>query len=156
MLDRTLRKLEPKLLPVGLLLCRITLGGMFLLSGLIKVMGEINDGPGTFRNGYYAKMQPSFVPDLVAAPYGYALPWLELVLGALLLVGLFGRVAALLIALVMASILISQINAYGLSATDGPAPFNPNYVLLSLALLLTLLGPGRLSADAVLARRKRK
>ncbi len=160
MLDRTLAKLEPKLLPVALLLCRLSLGGMFLLSGFGKVMGELKGFPenlGAFRNGYYAVLQPSFVPDLIATPYGYALPWIELILGALLVLGLFGRVTALLVSFVMVSILVSQVNAHGITATDDPGPpFNPNYVLLSLALLLTLLGPGKLALDTLLRGRKKR
>ena len=156
MLEASLKKFEPKLLPVALLLCRLSLGGMFLLSGFSKSMGELRNGLGTFRRGFYAAMQPPFVPDFVATPYGYALPWLELILGLLLVLGLFGRVVALLVAFVMASILTSQVAAFGISAVEGQGPpFHANYVLLSLALLLVLLGPGRLSLDALIRGRKK-
>ena len=156
MLERTLQGLEPRLRPVALLLCRLSLGGMFLLSGFAKSMGELRNGLGTFRRGFYAALQPPFVPDFVATPYGYVLPWLELVLGVLLVIGLFGRVTALLIVFVMASILTSQVAAFGVTAVQGQGPpFHANYVLISLAFLLVVLGPGRLSVDALLRGRKK-
>lgn len=159
MLDRLLAKLEPRVLPVVLLLSRLSLGGMFLLSGFGKVRGELADFPsslGSFRRGFYAQMQPSFVPDVFASPYGYALPWGEMIVGALLVIGLFGRWSALLISLMLLSILISQINAMGITATDGPAPFNSNYVLLAMGLVLLVLGPGKIALDTLVGRRKGK
>lgn len=77
---------------MGLALIRWGLGLRLLVSGA----GKIGDLSG-FVNGY---LLPSFaetiLPGWLVAPYGYALPVVELLLGIILILGFF-RISALLV-----------------------------------------------------------
>ena len=129
-----------------ILLSRIALGLFFLLAGVGKIIG----GVGEFVQGPFAGLQPGWLPDVIAMPYGYALPFVETTVGALLVLGLFGRVAAGVCALLLISFLLV------IGITHKALPFQPNVIFLSLALLLTGVGPWRLSVDAILYRKRRR
>ena len=131
----------------GLLFIRLTLGTLFLTAGVNKVKG----GVGNFVNMVMAK-PPAFPPAEFAKPYLYALPWAEIVVGVCLLLGLFTRFTGLLTTLMLLSFMIA---ATGFKGEQG-APFNNNVVLLSIAMCLTLLGPGRLSVDHLWPDRAKK
>lgn len=141
------------LLHLMLLVNRVALGLYFMFAGLGKVQGEISGGLGSFYRGKgFQGLQPDWLPRYFAQPFGYAMPWVELVLGALLVVGLLGRVSAGLIALLLLSFLIAMFLAESLfkfqsAAADLPGPFHTNLILLALALLLTVTGSGRYSLD---------
>lgn len=139
---------------VTLLLSRLSLGLYFFFAGLGKARGEVADGVsslGTFYRGSFSSMQPGWLPDALAAPYGYALPWLELVLGAMLVLGVAGSIVAGLITLILLSIVVAQAFAGQLFAfqanADLPGPYHHNLLTICLGLLLTILGPGRFSID---------
>jgi len=142
---------------IALLLTRLTVGGYLLLAGVGKASREINDGLGSFYNGSFSRLQPAWLPDLLAAPYGYALPWLEIVVGSLLVVGLFGRAAAVATGLMIASFTIALAMKFGLKAepAEAPHPFSSNYIQIAVCLLLTVLGPGGLSIDRVAFGRRK-
>lgn len=131
-----------------ILLNRTALGAYFLLAGWGKLREEFRSGLGSFYRSTFSKAQPDWLPAFVAAPYGYALPWLEVLAGALLILGFFGRLSAL----VVAAMLASFIAALGIGG-DPPRPFSPNLIFLSLALMLALIGPGGFSIDRL--RRQR-
>jgi uncharacterized membrane protein YphA (DoxX/SURF4 family) len=141
---------------ITLLLLRVTLGGYLLAAGVFKVMGELNDGFGSFYNGPFSSMQPSWLPDVMAAPYGYALPWIEVVIGAAVLLGLFTRISAALGFLMVLSFTIALAIAQGrwhAKPADAPGGyFSGNYIQCAAYLVLTAVGAGRLSVDALLGR----
>lgn len=143
----------------ALLLARAALGVYFFVAGLGKVRGELTDGLGSFARGPFAAMQPAWLPDVVATPYGYALPWIELVLGATLTLGVFGVASAGLTALVLLSIVVAQLFAgklFTFAASwrgEGP-PYHHSLVFLGLAVVLWLTGPGRYSVDGLWRKRK--
>lgn len=144
-------KLDTRLMPAAIFFNRLAVGGYFALAGLNKVGREFKDGFGSFYQGpAYQGLQPSWLPDALAAPHGYALPWAELIFGVLLAVGLFGRVAAGAIGLMVLSFLIALMGKYGVTAepADSHHPFNHDFVLLGVAILMALLGPGAWSIDA--------
>ena len=73
-------------------LIRWGLGMLFLVGGIAKV--TMLNG---FVHGYLAPaFEKTFLPGWLVIAYGYALPFVELALGALLLLGLY-RVAALFV-----------------------------------------------------------
>ena len=74
--------------------------------------------------------------------FGYTWPWLEIISGIALTIGLFGRVAAAVIAWVVMSIGIALLTSGGL------LPRHHTMVLFALALMLCVLGSGRYSVDA--------
>lgn len=125
----------------AVLLCRVLLGLYMLLAGWGKVRG----GVGAFVDGSFSKMTPPWLPRFVALPFGYALPWIELIGGALLIVGLFGRVTAAVLGLLLLSITIAVAQSDGI--TSGPGPFHHAPIFMGLAFLLAALGPGQFSVD---------
>ncbi|MEM1166259.1 MAG: DoxX family protein [Planctomycetota bacterium] len=136
----------------GLVLLRGGLGGYFALAGLAKARGELANGFGSFRNsdGFLA-LQPAWLPDLLATPYGLVLPWVEIVVGLSLALGLFTRLSALVTLGMLASFTIVLVSASGLSG-GSPGPFHPNFLMIFGAVVFMGRGGGRLSLDRVLAR----
>lgn len=132
-----------------LLFNRVTLGWYLAFAGFSKVSGEIKNGLGSFyRGGGFQSRNPAWVPDVLVAPYGYVLPWAELIFGALLLVGLFSRISAGAVALMLLTIGIALMGAGDLS------PRHLVMVFFSLSLILWVWGAGGYSVDEWLARRR--
>ena len=122
-----------------LLLNRVALGLYFLLAGLDKIRGGVTN----FVEGIYAETTPAWLPAWFATPYGYGLPYVEVIVGAALILGWFSRLAACLMWLILSSIII----AIGVRHPD--MPFHPNAIYLVVAFTLMLMGPGGLSMDAL-------
>ena len=150
---------------IGIFLSRVLLGLYFALAGLAKIGGELRDADGRlaanfgafYRGPAYQGLEPSFLPEALSAPYGYALPWAELVIGLLLLLGLFTRIMGLLTFLMLVSFLVAQIFTNGLDGlAPGPGPFNTNFILAALSLIFVFSGPGRLALDHVIGRNRRR
>lgn len=135
------------------LLARAALGLYFLLAGVGKVRGELQNGLGTFYEGSFQGLQPEWLPTFFAAPYGYALPWAEVIVGAMLVLGLATRISATLIALMLLSFTIALMMAKGVTG-GGPGPFHANVVMIALALMLLVLGGGAISIDAAFRGKK--
>lgn len=145
----------------GLFVLRVALGLYLLLAGVGKVQGEINNGIGSFYKGAgFQGLQPDWLPDVLAAPYGYALPWLEVIIGGMLIVGLLGHLAALLGLLMLVSFTLAKVMASGDIAATGPSDpgaFSTNYIQIAGYLMLTLVGCGRWAVDTkLLGKRKGK
>jgi uncharacterized membrane protein YphA (DoxX/SURF4 family) len=88
---------------VGRLLCRLVPGGVFLSAGLAKVtdiQGSVNS-----VDGY------DVLPDPVAELVGTLLPWAEIALAALLLLGLFVRFAGLATAALSFVFIVGMVQA---------------------------------------------
>lgn len=134
-------------LSVLLLLNRLAIGWYFAAAGWNKVQGELSSGLGSFyRSDSFQGRNPDWLPSFLAIPYGYALPWVELGFGALLMVGLFGRVSAGVLTLVSLSIAIALLGAGEL------LPSHHVMVFVALAFMLCALGPGRYSIDGAISR----
>lgn len=79
---------------------------------MVSPAQELSGGPGSFFQGnQFQNNDPDWVPTLIAAPYGYALPWLELVFGGLLMLGIWNRVSAGVSTLIFLSILVAWLDA---------------------------------------------
>lgn len=143
---------RPVLTEAALLATRVALGGYFLLAGIGKVQGELSGGLGSFARGdAFTGLQPAWLPGLMAAPYGYALPWLEVLFGVALAAGLFTRISAAAIFGMLASFTIALMAASGISG-GSPGPFHANVILAAAALVFLARGGGTLSADAAIGR----
>jgi len=92
---------------------RVVLGGVLMFSGLAKVANPVESV--TAVRAY------ELLPESFERLVGYGLPFLELGLAALLLVGFATRVAAILAALLMLAFVIGIISAWarGLSIDCG-------------------------------------
>ena len=138
--------LSSPLFCVVILLNRLSLGLFFALAGWHKIMAE--GGVQGFVEGFYKVVTPSWLPGFVATPFGYALPYIELIAGAMLVIGLFGRIAAIAIAFLLISISIALLGAG--EFFSGPGPFHTNVILLTLSLVLVMTGSRGISIDAKL------
>ena len=130
---------------------RLALGWYVFNAGFEKVQREVSSGIGTFLRGGLFQDRSTILPEVLAVPFGYLWPWLEVVAGLLLVIGLFGRTAAAVNAWLLLSISIAMISTAG-------GDFFPRHYLMvfvPLAMLLALTGPGRYSIDATIRRRRR-
>lgn len=95
------------------LAARVVLGGVLVVAGALKIanLGE----------SVYAVRSYQLLPWDVTAVVGYALPVIEVAAGALLVAGLFTRIAAVVGALLMAAfvIAIASVWARGISIDCG-------------------------------------
>ncbi len=135
---------------VAKLLARVTLGWFLFHQGWGKVVEDWTGGPGTFyQSDFFQNNNPDWLPTLIAAPYGYALPWLELVFGALLILGVFNRITAGVSTLIFLSILVAWLDAGNL------LPRHMLMIYTPLAAYFFFTGPGRFSLDTYMERRSR-
>ncbi len=154
------------LLSLAVLLNRLSLGVYLGFAGAMKVKGEVSGFPGTlgsfYRSPSYQGLKPGWLPEVAAGIHGYALPWVELILGILLVLGLLGRISAAVISLVLLSVLIAMLVHFKLFLgqvnypENAPGLFHPAVIMFTLAVMLTVTGSGRFSLDALLHRRRRR
>ncbi|MEM1212363.1 MAG: MauE/DoxX family redox-associated membrane protein [Planctomycetota bacterium] len=144
------------LMDLSLLMVRGTVGLYLCLAGVAKVGGELQNGIGSFQKGPFTAMQPGWLPGWFAAPYGYVLPWAEVLVGALLVLGLVSRVMAAGTFMMLLSFTIALAMLHGIDAQpDGPpGPFSANYVQIAAAFLLIWTGPGRWSLDGFVFKKR--
>jgi len=137
---------------IAILLARIALGAYVAVAGFRKVQTEINEGFGTFLNGSYTNRKPHWIPEFINVPYGYALPWLELILGLLVLVGLFGRVSSFAMTFMLLSIAVALAYNWELIEFVG---LRVHHILpmIALAFWLGVSGAGSVSIDHLLRRK---
>ena len=126
--------------PYGLTVLRLTLGLVFLMHGIQKTFDwGFDNVAGAFTNMGIPLAYPSAV--LVAL--------LELVGGALLILGLGTRLVAAPLAVVMA-VAIAAVHHVGFFAPQG-VEFPLTLIAANVALVLA--GPGALAMDNLIARR---
>jgi uncharacterized membrane protein YphA (DoxX/SURF4 family) len=124
---------------LGLFLGRLPIGTLFLGAGIMKIHGGVS----AFVNQSAASV-PSFMPDYLGKTYLTLLPFVEVLIGALLILGLFTRSAAAIASLVLISIMIAVT---GVLAGKGMYMPHFNAVYLGLTLLLMLNGGGTWTID---------
>ncbi|MQA37809.1 DoxX family protein [Rugamonas aquatica] len=122
---------------------RCYVGWQFFKAGMVKV-SDWSATLALFRDEY---MVPLLPPELAA----YAGATGELVLPVLLFVGLASRPAALALFLVNAMAVISYPQ---LLSFECPAAINDHFYWGAMLLVLVAFGPGKVSLDAWLARRR--
>ncbi|MBM3731273.1 MAG: DoxX family membrane protein [Actinobacteria bacterium] len=95
------------------LLARLTLGGVLIVAGALKV--------GNLQKSAMAVRAYEILPIWLANFFGYALPWVEIGIGALLIIGVAVKIMGSLGALIMFGfiIAIAQAWARGLSIDCG-------------------------------------
>lgn len=145
---------------------RVAVGGIFAFSGVMKIGQDLGLGGGTMAPvDFYASIN-AFKLGLgheVTSVLAYTIPWVEIVAGVALVLGLAARGAAALIAVLMVAfgagivrVLVSDIDAtcpcfgkIGLfcGSTIGPCHLVRNAGLLAASSLVMVLGPGMLALD---------
>jgi putative oxidoreductase len=131
--------------PVAALGARLILGGLFTVSGVIKLI----EPPENFMTAIHAFR---LLPPWLERPLAVTLPWVEMTSGVLLAVGLLSRVSLLVVSLqllvftaALASTLLRGISlddcgcfgALGFKESNTVA-FVRNLVLLALAALVAI------------------
>jgi len=125
--------------PVVDLLIRIALFRVFFWSGLVK----IHDWAGTIQLFQYEYMVPILPPELAATLAAAT----ELGASALVLIGLFSRLAAVPL------LVMSMVIQFVLGAVNPAYNQLEHYLWMVLALSVIVRGPGSLSLDGVLRQR---
>jgi putative oxidoreductase len=125
------------------LVVRVIVGVIMFSHGLQKLTQM---GPGNFGGQVLAGLGVP-LPELM----GYVVTFVELVGGILLIVGLFSRIAALLLTIdLVVAILLVKLNV-GLIAPQGSgAGAELDLALIAGLLVILLAGPGKLSVDHTL------
>jgi uncharacterized membrane protein YphA (DoxX/SURF4 family) len=141
----------------AVLILRILLGGLLLAAGALKV-------------GHASSLAASIadfrlLPAVIVGPLALALPYLELLLGAYLIAGLFTRIAAafaafefLIYAVAIASAVMRRIPAgCGCFGPKDTAVADWPHVVFDLALaaasgVVAYAAPGALAVDRMLRR----
>ena len=124
------------------LLARLILGGVLLVAGALKV--------GNLQKSAMAVRAYELLPTAIANFLGYVLPWLEIGLGLLLILGVAVSISGLFGAIIMLAfiIAIAQAWARGLSIDcgcfGGGGPIDPSQTkyLSEIIRDLGLLGVG--------------
>lgn len=91
------------------LLARLVLGGVFLVAGALKVP--------TPESLAKATQAYQLLPHDVATYVGYALPIIEVILGLLLIIGLFTRISAAISSLLLVAFIIGIAQAWARGLT---------------------------------------
>jgi len=125
------------------LVLRVYVGWQFFKSGLTKIQ-DWNSTLALFRDEYHVPLLP---PDLAAVMGTGG----ELFFPLLLFIGLLSRPAALGLFFMNAMAVISYPQLFEFEC---PAAINDHFYWGALLLVLLAFGPGRLSIDAWLARRR--
>lgn len=129
---------------VAALLLRLPLGILFFFAGLNKILG----GYGNFVRWIVTDMgEKTWLPNALLYPYGYALPFLELALGGLLILGLWTRPALLATGLLLLSLMFGKVLAQDHATVANIA----NYCLIA-AVGYYFSRHNRLSLDALLLK----
>jgi putative oxidoreductase len=125
-----------------LLVARASIGVMFFISGWGKAAN-----PKKFAADFAAWGIPE--PDLAST----VTAWAELILGALLVLGLLARLAAAGLAITMAGAIFYSVWPTAMGASTTPTGFvsqffySPEWLLLLVLLAVAGAGPGRFALD---------
>lgn len=138
------QRIRDKSASFGLLLARIPMGAFFLIAGYHKMLG----GVGNFAHAMISYV-PASVPQGLGSTYLHAVPFLEIAVGVLLILGLLGRLAALIGALMVISFTVGLTGIH-----EGSLPFHPNMIYLGLLLGILFAGPGKISVDGLIFGRR--
>lgn len=129
---------------VAYALMRLSLGINVFGHGFFRVLA----GVGVFASGMVQGMDKGPLPHALSLGFGYCIPWIELTLGVLLILGLFTRLALAAGALFMTALTFGTTSVQNWSVAGTQLEYS--FVFFAL---LWLVEANVLSVDGVLARR---
>jgi len=132
----------------ALAMVRGILAWIFIYYGAGKLFGSFN-GPGFHRTAIFFSTVAHLHPGGFFAVLGGVI---ELGGGLLMVVGFGARLAGLALAGDMVMAMITVTWAHGINSQSLNPGYELNLALGALALVVVLLGPGRFSLDAIIAR----
>ncbi|MCL5271320.1 MAG: hypothetical protein M1457_12400 [bacterium] len=115
----------------GAFLIRFTLGLLFFTAGLGKFIG----GLGAFRGSIAKTFSETWLPSVFYVPFSHALPFAEVILGALILLGLVRFAALVLGSLLMVSL------AFGMMVAGNPSIVQANIFYVGLFAAAFFIAP---------------
>ena len=121
-------------------LLRVTLGLLFLAAGVGKFMA----GVGVFAAGLQQEFAGK-LPAFMVAPFAYALPFLEVTVGALLVMGLFNKFGLVLAGLLIMALTVGKM----IEGDPATVAHNLSYAII-IFMLLWLAPHNRFSVDRLL------
>ncbi|WP_198038711.1 DoxX family protein [Planococcus lenghuensis] len=127
---------------ISLLILRIVLGVIFFLHGWVKFQDGIGNTVGWFES--------IGLPGVLA----YGVAGLELVGGLLLVLGLFSRVVAGLLAVLMVGAILKVKLAVGFLGNGQMAGYELDFAFLAMAAVIAINGAGAYSLDQVIFKEK--
>ncbi len=139
---------------IALLAARIALAWIFIYYGAAKLFGAFKGpGPhGIHQTAIYFSHSAHLHPGTFFAVLGGLI---EFGGGIAMALGLLARLAGLALFGDMVVAMITITWATGINSTTSPPGYQLNIAMAVLALVVALVGAGRFSADAVIARRLR-
>lgn len=125
-------------------LMRLALGVNFFGHGFFRVL----TGVSAFAQGTAQGMAKGPLPHALSLGFGYCIPWIEILLGTLLIVGLLTRPTLIAGALFMVALTFGTTSIQNWNGAGSQL----NYSLIFFAMLW-LVEANSLSVDSLLARR---
>jgi thiosulfate dehydrogenase (quinone) large subunit len=107
-------------------LLRATLGIVFLFAGIGKFMGGVGNFAAELQRQFAGKL-----PMFIVTPFAYALPFAEVTIGALLVLGLFNVMALILTGLLLMALTFGKVMENDVATVA----HNLTYVLINFLLL---------------------
>ena len=133
---------------------RLTIGGIFIAAGALKV------GHADLFAAEIAGFRIGFLPQAAIGPMAIALPYLEMLVGAYLVLGLFTRISGFAAAVLLGVFDLAIASAVVRGLTVSCGCFGPNdttttswsevardAIFVALALVIALRPPGALALD---------
>lgn len=114
---------------VGAFLLRLGLGVLMLYAGAAKFM----NGLPKFHQSMEAMFGPTWMPGIMWRPYAYAIPYVEIVLGVLLIVGVLRFWVGIATALYILGL------AFGMQVMQQHDTVADNYVYFAMAVAYVIL-----------------
>jgi uncharacterized membrane protein YphA (DoxX/SURF4 family) len=149
---------QPKAMGWLVLPCRVILGGLFVFAGVMKLLKPMD-----FAQAIEAfKLMPEKAEHLTVLAT-FVMPWLEIITGGFLVIGLWARSAALVISALLvvfigmiASVLVRGLDVncgcfgkfeYPCTGPMGWCQIIRDLVMLGMGAVVVAWGPGPLAID---------
>jgi thiosulfate dehydrogenase [quinone] large subunit len=123
---------------------RLAMGINLFGHGFFRILS----GVGAFANGMAESIAKGPLPHALSLGYGYCIPWIELTLGTLLLLGLFTRFALTASALFIVTLTFGTASVQNWQTAGGQLLYS-----LVFFFLLWHVEANTLSVDGILGRR---
>lgn len=130
---------------VAYALMRLALGMNIFGHGFFRILS----GVGNFANGMAQGMDKGPLPHSLTLSFGYCIPWIELTIGTLLLLGLFTRFALAAGALMMVALTFGTTSVQNWNGAGTQLMYS--FIFFAM---LWLVEADRISVDGLLLRRK--
>ncbi|WP_102346128.1 DoxX family protein [Bacillus sp. Marseille-P3661] len=126
---------------IGAFILRVTLGALFLVHGIVKFQGGIENIVGWFSS--------IGLPGFMA----YGVAWLEVIGGIALIIGFATRIVAALYALLMIGAILKVKLSVGLLGNGQMAGYELDLAFMAMAIFLAITGSKFLSINQLFSQK---